>query len=108
MYGVMHYSVAQRTHEIGIRMTLGAQPANVLRMVIGRGILLAAIGPGVGLSGAWWLTKLISSLLYGVKPSDLATFSAVSILLITVGALASLIPAWRVTKLDPLLALRFE
>jgi putative ABC transport system permease protein len=106
MYGVMYYSVAQRTHEIGIRMTLGAQPLDLLRMVIGRATLLASVGLGVGLSGAWWLTRLISSLLYGVKPSDPLTLGTVSVLIIAVAALASLIPALRATKLDPLLALR--
>jgi predicted permease len=108
MYGVMHYSVAHRTHEIGVRMALGAQPADVLRMVTGRGVSLAAVGLGVGLLGAWWLTRFMSSLLYDVKPSDPVTFSIVSILLIAVAALASLIPAWRAIKLDPLSALRFE
>ena len=108
MYGVMHYSVAQRVHEIGVRMALGAQPADVLRMVIGRGVVLAAAGLGLGLVGARWLTRLISSLLYGVEPSDAATFAAVSILLVTAAVLASWIPAWRATKLDPLAALRFE
>ncbi len=106
--GVMHHSVAQRTHEIGVRMALGAQPANALLMVLGRGVLLAAVGLGVGLLGASGLTGLIVSLLYGVQPFDPATFSAVSILLIVVAGLASLIPAWRATKLDPLSALRFE
>lgn len=108
LYGVMHYSVVQRTHEIGVRMALGAQPADVLRMVIGRGVLLGIVGLVVGLPGAWWLTRLTSGLLYGVKPSDPGTFAAVSSLFIAVAALASLIPAWRAVKLDPLSALRFE
>src|SRR5438874_12880836 len=95
MYGVMHYFVSQRTHEIGVRMALGAKPADVLRMVVGRGILLATLGVAIGLSGAWWLTRLISSLLYGVKPLDPATFIAVPILLFAVAGLASLVPAWR-------------
>ncbi|MBV9035718.1 MAG: FtsX-like permease family protein [Acidobacteriaceae bacterium] len=108
LYGVMHYSVVQRTHEIGVRMALGAQPSDVLFMVIGRGILLGAAGLALGLPGAWWLTKLISGLLYSVKPSDPGTFVAVSSLLMIVAALASAIPAWRAIKLDPLSALRFE
>jgi putative ABC transport system permease protein len=108
MYGVMHYSVAQRTDEIGVRMALGAQPVDVLRMVIGRGVLRGAFGLAVGLSVAWWLTRLISGLLYSVEPSDPRTFAAVSTLLIAVAALASVIPAWRAIKLDPLSVLRFE
>ena len=108
MYGVMHYSVSQRTHEIGVRMALGAQASNLLGMVIGRAILLAVVGLGLGLSGAWWLTRMISSLLYGVRPSDPLTLGAVSVLIIAVAALASLIPAWRATKMDPLSALRVE
>jgi predicted permease len=108
LYGVMHYSVAQRTHEIGVRMALGAQPVDLLRMVIGRGVLLGAFGLAVGLSVGWWLTRLISGLLYSVEPSDPQTFAAVSTLLIAVAALASVIPAWRAIKLDPLSALRFE
>ena len=108
IYGLMHYSVAQRAQEIGVRMALGARPVDVLQMVVRRGVLLGASGLVVGLSGAWWLTKLISGLLYGVKPSDPATFATVSTLLIAVAALASLIPAWRAIKLDPSLALRSE
>jgi predicted permease len=108
MYGIMHYSVLQRTHEIGVRMALGARAADLLRMVIGRATLLASVGLVIGLSGAWWLTRMISSLLYGVKPSDPLTLGAVSILIIAVAALASLIPAWRATRMDPLSALRVE
>jgi putative ABC transport system permease protein len=108
MYGIMHYSVAQRTHEIGVRMALGAQPADLLRMIIGRATLLGVVGLGMGLSGAWWLTRLISSLLYGVSPSDPLTLGAVSVLVLVVAALASWIPARRAAKLDPLSALRVE
>jgi predicted permease len=108
IYGVMHYSVAQRTHEVGIRMALGARPANVVRMVIGQGLLLAAIGLGAGLAGSWWLTRLLSSLLFGVTPSDPVTFIAVSILLVVVAILASSIPAWRAARVDPIAALRCE
>jgi putative ABC transport system permease protein len=108
IYGVMHYSVAQRTHEVGIRMALGARPASVVRMVIGQGLLLAAIGLGAGLVGAWWLTRLLSSLLFGVTASDPVTFAAVSILLVVVAILASSIPAWRAARVDPIAALRCE
>jgi len=108
IYGVMHYSVAQRTHEIGIRMALGARAGNVVRMVIGQGILLASIGLGAGLAGSWWLTRLLSILLFGVTPSDPVTFAAVSILLVAVAILASSIPAWRAARVDPIAALRCE
>jgi putative ABC transport system permease protein len=108
IYGVMHYSVTQRVQEIGVRMALGARPVDVLQMIVRRGVLLGVSGLVVGLSGALWLTKLMSGLLYGVKPSDHETFATVSTLLIAVTALASLIPAWRAIKLDPSSALRSE
>ena len=87
-------------------MALGAQPRDVLRMIIGQGVLLAAMGLAAGLAGAWWLTQLLANLLYGVKPSDPVTFGAVSVLFTIVAILASWIPAWRATKVDPLSALR--
>jgi len=108
IYGVMHYSVTQRTHEIGIRMALGAQPGSVVRMVIGQGVLLAAIGLGAGLAGAWWLTRLLSNLLFGVTASDPLTFAAVSALLVVVAVLASSIPALRAARVDSIAALRCE
>jgi len=108
IYGVMHYLVARRTHEIGIRMALGAQPGNVVRMVIGQGIMLAAIGLAGGLIGAWWLTRLLASLLFGVTATDPLTFGAVAILLTIVAILASSIPALRAARVDPLAALRCE
>jgi predicted permease len=108
IYGVMHYLVVQRTHEIGIRMALGAQIRDVLRLIIGEGIRLALIGLLIGLAGAWALTRLMKSLLFAVSPTDLLTFIAIPLLLMCVALLASWIPARRATKTDPLIALRHD
>lgn len=108
IYGVTAYYVTQRTHEIGIRMALGAQLRDVMKLVLRRGLLLSVIGIGVGVAGALALTRLISSLLFGVKPIDIVTFAAVSIGLIAVALIACYIPARRATKVDPLVALRYE
>jgi putative ABC transport system permease protein len=108
IYGVVSYSVAQRTHEIGIRMALGAEGHDVLKMVMGRGTGLAALGIGIGLAGAVAATRTMSGLLYGVRPADLATFAAVTVLLAAVGLLASFIPAFRAAQVDPIVALRHE
>ena len=108
IYGVTSYAVAQRTQEIGIRMALGARMSDVLKLVLRSGMSLALIGAAIGLAGAFAVTRVMSSLLFGVAPTDLVTFTAVALLLIAVAFLACYIPARRATKVDPLVALRYE
>lgn len=108
IYGVMAYLVVQRTQEIGVRMALGAQKRDVLKLVVGKGMVLAITGAAIGLVASLVLTRLIRSLLFEVTPTDWLTFVVVSLILLTVALLASYIPARRATKVDPLIALRYE
>jgi putative ABC transport system permease protein len=108
VFGVLSFLVTQRTKELGIRLALGAEPGRLRRMVLAQGLGLAALGIAIGVGGALALTRLMASLLFGVTPSDPATFVAVSLLLITIAAVASYIPARRATQVDPLTALRSD
>ena len=108
IYGIMAHSVAQRTQEIGLRMALGAQVRDVLKMVLRSGMMLALIGIGIGLVGAFFLTRLMRTLLFGVTPTDALTFASVAVILFVVALLACYIPARRAAKVDPLIALRYE
>jgi putative ABC transport system permease protein len=105
---VIAYSVSQRTREIGIRMALGAQRANVLEMVLRQGMTLAGAGTLIGLGGAFAATRLLRSLLLGVDPVDAVTFTLVPVLLLVVALLACVLPAGRAAKVDPMEALRYE
>jgi putative ABC transport system permease protein len=108
IYGVMSYSVAQRTREFGIRIALGAQGSDVLRLAVGEGLKLVLIGVAIGLAVAFILTRVMSSLLFGVSATDPTTFITISLVLMSVAVLASYIPARRATKVDPMVALRYE
>ncbi len=108
IYGVVSYSVANRTREMGIRMALGAGQRDILGTVLRHGMVPSAIGIGIGIVGAVGLTRVLSSMLYGVAPTDLATFGGVAVVLALVAALACYVPARRATKVDPIIAVRAE
>jgi putative ABC transport system permease protein len=105
---VMTYAVSQRTREIGIRMALGAQAGDVLRMVVWRGLRLTIVGMALGLAAAFGLTRVIKNLLFNVSATDPATFALITLLLVAVAFIASYIPARRAARVDPLLAIRNE
>jgi putative ABC transport system permease protein len=108
IYGLISYSVTQRTHEIGIRMALGARTANVLSLIMKNGLTLVLMGIVIGVGGAMALTRFMTTLLFGVTPTDSVTFVVVSFVFFVISIIASLIPAVRATRVDPLVALRYE
>jgi len=108
LYGVIAYSVVQRTHEIGVRMALGAARADVMRLVLGEGFVIAAAGVAIGLAGSAMLTRLMASQLVGITPRDPLTFTGGGLLLLGVALFASYVPAWRASRVDPVVALRAE
>jgi putative ABC transport system permease protein len=108
IYGVISHLVGQRTHEIGVRMALGAQPVHVMRLILGEGVRMALVGVITGIIAALALTRLIASQLFGVTSHDALTFAAVAILLTVVALLACYVPARRAVRVDPLVALRYE
>jgi putative ABC transport system permease protein len=108
IYGVISHLVGQRTHEIGVRMALGAQPVHVMRLILGEGVRMALVGVITGIIAALALTRLIASQLFGVTSHDPLTFAAVAILLTVVALLACYVPARRAVRVDPLVALRYE
>ena len=108
IYGLLSYSVAQRTHEIGIRMALGAQPSQIVRMILRQGMILVAIGFGVGIPGVLAVTRIISSALAGIAPVEPLTILGVSLFLLLITGAATYFPARRASALDPVLALRHQ
>jgi putative ABC transport system permease protein len=108
IYGLTAYSVSRRTHEIGLRVALGASQAEILRLVVVRGLVISAIGAAIGLAAALQLTRGLSGMLYGVTATDPFVFAGVPLLLIAVSVIASYVPARKATRIDPLVALRYE
>jgi putative ABC transport system permease protein len=108
LFGVMSYLVSQRTHDIGVRLALGAVPGDIFRLVVGRGMALASGGASIGLAAAFWLSGSLEALLFQIKPTDLLTFATVVIVLLAVALVACAVPARRATRVDPVIALRYE
>ena len=108
LFGVMAYLVSQRTHEIGVRLALGARPGDVFRLIIGRGMALAAVGSTLGLAGAWMFGRVLESLLFQIPATDPITLVSAPVLLLTVALLACYVPARRAMRVDPMVALRYE
>jgi ABC-type antimicrobial peptide transport system permease subunit len=108
LYGVMSYTVARRTNEIGIRMALGARRSNVIRMIIGEIALLIIAGTAAGAVAAFGLTQYVSNLIFGLTPNDPLTFAGAAVLLMAVGLIAGYLPARRASRINPLVALRYE
>lgn len=108
LYGLLAYMVTQRTSEIGIRMTLGAQPAQVVYLVLGGALRLLVLGVALGLSAAWWASRLISTMLYGLKPTDPLTIATSVLVLAAAGLVAGLLPAYRAARVEPMAALKYE
>jgi ABC-type antimicrobial peptide transport system permease subunit len=108
VYGVMSYTVAQHTREIGIRMALGAQPKSILKLIVGRGLFLVGIGVVIGVLASFGLTRFIENMLFGVRPTDPLTFAAIVLLLGIVALLACLVPAQRAMRVDPIVVLRHQ
>jgi putative ABC transport system permease protein len=108
IYGIVSYSVTQRTHEIGIRMALGARAGNVVNLIMKNGLVLVLTGIVIGAGSAFMLTRFMATLLFGIEPTDSVTFVVVSVVFFVIAMVAALIPALRATRVDPLIALRYE
>ena len=108
IYSVISYTVSHHTREIGIRMALGAKGTDVLRLIIGKGLMLTLMGIGIGLVGALGITRVLQTLLFGISTTDWVTFTGVALFLMFIGLIATAIPARRAIKIDPLVALRYE